>query len=83
MSDTHLLLMSSYMYMSYFYGQMYNYTLYMYIGQCKETEFRVKKLKENSVYRFRVCAHTLDGQGEWAELDKDVKATDPYGKIVY
>ncbi|XP_067930808.1 twitchin-like [Watersipora subatra] len=48
------------------------------VGQCKETEFRVKKLTENAKYRFRVCAHTLDGQGQWAELDNDVTARDPY-----
>lgn len=50
------------------------------IGQCKETEFRVKKLSENSMYRFRVCAHTVDGASKWAEYEKDVKAADPYGK---
>ncbi|KAF6018856.1 unc-22 [Bugula neritina] len=48
------------------------------IGQSKETEFRVRNLTENSMYRFRVCAHTMDGQGHWTELDKDVTAADPY-----
>ena len=51
----------------------------IFSGQSKGTEFRINKLTENSVYRFRVCAHTLDGQGQWATLDKDITATDPYG----
>jgi len=50
------------------------------VGQSKETEFRVRNLTENSMYRFRVCAHTMDGQGHWTELDKDVTAADPYGE---
>ena len=57
---------------------------YCILGQCSgsETEFRVQKLTENAVYRFRVCAHTLDGNSKWAELDKDVKACDPYGELI-
>ena len=59
-------------------------TFYCIVGQCSgsEKEFRVQKLTENAVYRFRVCAHTLDGNSKWAELDKDVKACDPYGELI-